>query len=482
MELTPQQLLNGLRNAKDQSRQDMGVDILRRLILETQTNPKVLGNDWEEVLGYALAFADEDSAVEVAKRLVDTFPNNARHVMTLAERYSRVGESEFALELINRLDKALPNNPAVNYFQGVYSGHVGKLEDAKFYFRKAVKQKADFGDGWAMLAASGGLTDNDLQTLTSLTDGSNNQSMPGAAYALGTLYHAQGDAEAAWDAWSKANAFQRVNKTFNRDGEIAAHKAVAEADQKIPASSRGSDFPNPLPKSIFIVGLPRSGTSLTEQIFAQQPMVRPLGETMISRVSTWPLGNLQPVDLAMSGVYNDGETEIWDKLGGIYRFCAGGRTKGETHVTDKGALLHLFVGALARALPEAKFVWVRRDPRDIALSAFRAHLSDGKRWRHDLADMAAYMQAHEELMMYWQNRFPDRILELRYENLVQTPQVEIDRLMTFAELPGLDINGVDFTGATVGTASFAQIRSKISPASVGGWKRYQKHIAPHFGG
>tara|TARA_Y100000052_G_C2955299_1_gene89655 strand:- start:11547 stop:12938 length:1392 start_codon:yes stop_codon:yes gene_type:complete len=455
-----------------------GIDILRHLLIATREDPKQLGREWEEVYNYALAFADEDAALGVAERLMEVFPNNAKHVFSLAERLSRLGRSEHALEIMRRLEKAAPANPAIDYFLGVYSGQVGELDDANSYFRRALDKKADFGDAWSLLASSGGLSDQDETLLTRLVEAGEGHAMPGTAYALGSLLHGQGRYDDAWAAWEKANQFERARRPFNREGELTAHRAIREADEKIPLSSEASEFPNPLPRSIFVVGLPRSGTSLTEQIIAQQKNVCPLGEAMISRVATWPLGNLSEQSLIGAGVMGPQATELWDKIGGVYRFCAGSRTKGQSHVTDKGALLHLFLGALARGMKEAKFVWVRRDPRDLALSAWRAYFGDGKRWRNELSDMAAYIAAHDELMTYWKSRFPKRIHEVQYEKLVNDPQTETNRLMDFLALPRLDMASTDFSSASVGTASFAQIRSKISPASVGGWKNYEKFIGP----
>lgn len=482
MDLTPQQLFQGLRNASQQGLQTEGIDILRRLLIETRENKHALTREWEEVYNHALAFADEDAALGVAERLMDVFPNNAKHVFSLAERLSRVGHSDKALEIMRRLEAAAPANPAIDYFLGIYSGQVGKLDDAKTYFRRALDKKADFGDAWAMLASSGGLTNDDENLISKFVEAGQGHAMPGCVYALGTLLHAQGRHDEAWGGWEKANQFERARRPFNREGEIAAHHAIRAADEKIPPTSESSDFPNPLPRSIFVVGLPRSGTSLTEQIIAQQKSVRPLGESMISRVATWPMGNLSEQGLTAAGVMAPNATEVWDKFGGIYRFCAGSRTQGQSHITDKGALLHLFLGAMARSMKEAKFVWVRRDPKDVALSAWRAYLGDGKRWRNDLGDMAAYIAAHEELMTYWKSRFPKRIHEVQYEKLVTDPQTETNRLMDFLALPRLDMSETDFSGASVGTASFAQIRAKISPASVGGWKAYEKFISPAFEG
>ncbi|MEM1088294.1 MAG: sulfotransferase, partial [Pseudomonadota bacterium] len=126
------------------------------------------------------------------------------------------------------------------------------------------------------------------------------------------------------------------------------------------------------------------------------------------------------------------------------------------------------------------FVWVNRDTRDIALSAWRTYLTGGARWRHSLADARTYLSAHEKMMVDWCEMFPDRIYRLNYEDLARSPQAEVNDLMRFLELPAPDLSMSDLLGATVSTASFAQIRSKITTRSVGGWKTYERWFNPVF--
>ena len=478
MELTPQELLFGIGNARQQGLNDTAVDILRRLMAETAQSPEVLGEAWEQALEHAMALADEDMAMEIARRLMVLFPNNARYVMVLAERLSRVGRSREALELMNLLKPRTADNPALNYFAGVYAGHVGELDAAKKEFRAAVTKKPDFGDAWSLLASSGGAKSTDIPALEALIESGADHAMPGAAYALGAIYHAEGSHAAAWANWEKANQFERTRRPFNREGELAAMRAIREADARI---WQGGDLlmPKP-PRAIFIVGAPRSGTSLTEQIIGAASEVGMMGETMLSRLATWPLGNLMAADLEKVGAFTAPGT-TWERFGAVYRHMASLRTGDSRVTTDKGAILHLFVGALARMLPNAKFVWVRRDHRDIALSGYRSYLTDGNRWRHDLEDAAAYLQGHDEMMTYWAETFPGQVYELRYEDLVTTPQSETRKLMTFLDLSSVDVSEISFGGSNVPTASFAQIRSKISPRSVDAWKPYGDYLLPAFG-
>ena len=479
MELSPEQLMLGISNARNQSQQVVGVDILRRLMSLPFDETKHLGEGWEDVLDSALAFGDEDAALEISKRLIDMFPNSGRYVMLCAERMSRIGRSDLALSLMESLKSRTAYNPALDYFLGVYSGHVGALSDAKSYFRAAIRAKPDFGDAWALLASANGLTKNDLPTLKKLVFDRAQHAMPGAAYALGQYFHSVEDYDKAWENWTLANEFMKARRPFNLQGELDAMKAIREADTRIWFNGSGMEPKNP--RAIFVVGPPRSGTSLTEQIIGQSSDVANLGETMLSRMASWPLGNLGEKSLEAVGAFTEPGT-TWERFGAVYRHLASNRGGGKPITTDKGAILHLFVGAMGRMLPNAKFVWVKRDPKDVALSGYRAYLGDGNRWRYEMGHAAAYLKAHDEMMAYWQSVFPDRVHVVDYEMLVIRPQDEGDRLMNFLELPRLDMTKISFGSANVATASFAQIRRQINSKSVGGWKKYRKWIDPAFEG
>lgn len=477
MEFTPQQLLTGIRNARQQNLNDTALDLLRRLLSETNPDGHEFGKEWDEILDHALALADEDVALEITRRQIARFPNEGRYVLLMAERLSRVGRSNTALEVIRNLKTRMAHNPALDYFEGVYAGHVGELEQSKACFRNAIKGKSDFGDAWALLGAAGGLSEADIPALKTIVEQRQAHALPGAAYALGGLYHRLGKPEEAWENWSLANETLRSRQPYTIENELTAQRAIIEADSKIWTDR--SAFEDKPPRVVFVVGPPRSGTSLVEQIIAASSPVTALGETMLSRLSTWPAGNLSEADLnAIGALSPPGAT--WTRFGAAYRHLASVRSGNASIVTDKGALLHLFVGALSRMLPTAKFVWVQRDPRDIAFSAWRSYLTDGNRWRHNLSDAAKYLKAHDDMMSHWHRTMPDRVYPLSYADLVQSPQAETDKLTDFLEIPDVDLGKADFSDANVPTASFAQIRGQISPQSVGSWKPYEQWIAPEF--
>lgn len=466
--------LNQIRRARQTGHPTTAIDLIRRLA----GSAIPLANFGPELMTHALALGDEDGALEVAKAIVREAPENLQNKLTLAERYSRVGRSDVALKIVQELKQPNDPNAAIDYFLAVYAGHVGQLEDAITSARSAIQKKPDLGDAWVILASLGGLNTSDQKTLEALVSAPQSKALPGAAYALGALHHSQGNHKKAWEAWTVANAFegQRANGKVASDIRLMKEIELAFPEPPAPTSMQAAqDGPRP----IFVVGAPRSGTSLTEQIIATDTSVQAMGETMFSRVATWPIGNLTQTDLAKARA-NSASRINWPMMGNVYKTLAAIRSQSAANVTDKGALLHLFVGALARSLPEAKFVWVCRDKRDVFLSAYRSNFTAGAHWRHTAADAAAFLNGHDEIMRHWQTLMPDRVHRLDYEALVTDPKSQIEQLMTFLGLSAPNTDTLSFSGSTVTTASFAQIRGKISSKSVGGWEAYKDFIPSDF--
>lgn len=472
--MTLTNILNQIRYARQTGRAMAAIDLIRRLA----GSETVFGTMGQEVLGHALALGDEDGALEIAKAMGRQNPDDLSTKLTLAERYSRVGRSDIALDIVQDLKKTTLENPAMDYFEAVYAGHVGALDQSEKAARAALRQKPDLGDAWVILAATGRMQASDQTALESLVRNRHQAAWPGAAYALGTLYHGQNKYDQAWEAWTFANEFEQTKRPNKVASDIQALAQLRDTFSSLSPSHTALSAQEG-PRPIFVVGAPRSGTTLTEQIIASDPRVHAMGETLFSRVATWPLGNLLGADIEKAQQASDKGVD-WSGIGAVYKKLSSVRSQNAPFVTDKGAMLHYFVGALSRSLPEAKFVWVHRDKRDVFLSAYRSHFTGGASWRHRASDARAFLQAHDETMRFWHTLMPDRIHCVKYESLVHNPGEQIRQLMKFLNLSIPDIETLSFSGSTVSTASFAQVRGKISPKSVGGWQDYAAHIPSDF--
>jgi hypothetical protein len=219
---------------------------------------------------------------------------------------------------------------------------------------------------------------------------------------------------------------------------------------------------------VFVLGLPRTGTTLVEQILGAHPQVFPAGE----------LATLGALAHEAAGLgHNPGPRELAD-LGRRYLAALPAASRGALRVTDKMPLNFRYLGFLQAILPGARIVHCRRDARDVALSCFATDFIDpalGFSTRIDW--LAAYVRLYEEVVTRWQERIEVPTMMLDYEALVHEPEVWIRRLVDFAGLPWDDAClSFHRQRRVAATASHAQVRQPIYTRSIGRWRHYRAHL------
>jgi tetratricopeptide (TPR) repeat protein len=260
---------------------------------------------------------------------------------------------------------------------------------------------------------------------------------------------------------------------------------VAERERQVEALIRAfegmdfADLPSAPPEPfgpIFVTGMPRSGTTLVEQILSAHSAVTGGGELAIflreaERLLALPGGGLRqattltPAELA--------------EMGRRYEDRARRAVRFEGRLTDKSIQTHLALGLVRAALPSARIVLVERDPRDALFSIYKNVFMAGKhRYAYDLRDLAHYWRAYRRIADFWRAAMPGGFHELRYEALVAEPEPAARALLSAVELPWED-GCLDFTGnrRAVKTLSSFQVRQSLYSSSVGAWRPYAAELA-----
>jgi hypothetical protein len=227
---------------------------------------------------------------------------------------------------------------------------------------------------------------------------------------------------------------------------------------------------------VFIIGMPRSGTTLVERILSSHPQVHSAGELenfplAVKRIS----GSNTPALIDMDALCRVSNLD-WQRLGCQYIERTRMRTGGKPRFVDKLPQNFLYAGHIARALPNASIVCLRRDPMDTCLSNFRQLFSLESSYydySFNLLDTGRYYLLFDQLMAHWQRTMPGRILEIDYEELVDNQESVTRRLLAHCRLPWDDAClRFEENDAPVSTASAVQVRSPMFRSSLQRWKRY----------
>ena len=289
-------------------------------------------------------------------------------------------------------------------------------------------------------------------------------------YALGKELDDLGRHSEAFRWFSQAAAVRRRSLIYDVASDERKLARIAEC---FPLSDHAARTAHPGSACfIFILGLPRSGTTLLERMLLRLPKVRSNGET--ENLSRALLAEAPPDG---ADVFARAAMADFDRVGQHYAKLAGGTAEGK--VIEKLPLNYLYLGAMQRALPAATPLLVTREPVDSCFAMYRTLFGEAYPFTYDFSDLARYFAAYRRLVEHWRRSLGEWLVEITYEELVKQP-VRVGAYS--ADACGLiwDESAVEIhRGAGVSmTASAAQIRQPIYQSSVGKWRHYERHLAP----
>lgn len=243
-------------------------------------------------------------------------------------------------------------------------------------------------------------------------------------------------------------------------------------------SLEGLGEPSRLP--VFVIGMPRSGTTLIEQILASHPAVHGAGELRLFDQAAAAIRNTMPGAPDYPEMTQAMRGEQVRALGSLYAGALQSRAPDATHIVDKMPSNFMFAGLIHLALPNAVIIHALRDPLDTCMSCFSKHFIDGQWFAYDLAELGRYYRHYQALIAHWHRVLPaGRMLDIRYEDTVADLEGTARRLIAHCGLPW-DPRCIDFhlTARPVRTASASQVRKPIYTSSVGRWHAYERFLAP----
>jgi tetratricopeptide (TPR) repeat protein len=295
--------------------------------------------------------------------------------------------------------------------------------------------------------------------------------------ALAKEFEDLGDHARAFDHYRDGKAAHRKHLGDSAARDAAMFDAIRRHFDALPGGDgHGSEEP------IFVMGMPRSGTTLVDRILSAHPGVQSAGELNNFAVVLQRLAGRPARSLAGTlGTLDPGAMD-WARLGRDYIESTRPNTGRSPRFVDKLPHNFLYAGFIARALPNARIVCLRRDPMDTCLSNFRqlfALESPNYDYSFDILDTGRYYLQFDRLMRFWREALPGRILELEYESLVEDQEARTRELLAFCGLEW-DERCLSFedNAAPVATASAVQVRSAMNRDSLQRWKRYGARLDP----
>lgn len=396
------------------------------------------------------------------------------------DAFSAVNDTVAALAAHDRLIKQDPDKLSRKVDKGMSLQFFGDFTAADSLFRDLIDKHPDEGALYRIYVTTARLDPDDplIPQMSALLDRNDiaDAGKMHIGFALAKVLDTHGDTAAAFARLRAANDLQGKLHPYDRTELIAKNKALRAFQDGASLTPIGA---KPAIQSLFVTGMPRSGTTLVEQILASHPGVTAAGELPYAHrlaESLFKSGNgLLPLKDAP-------EHLIDDFARGYVQMIRRDTGVKSGMVTDKAIQAHRIYGLLHRALSGVRFVVVHRDPRDIALSIYRNHFKLGThRYANDLGDIAHAIKDFRASVVYWRERLPDAIYEINYDKLVANPESQTKALIAAVGLDW-DDSCLSFhkTAGSVKTLSLQQVRQPIYRGSSQAWRKYETELAPFF--
>ncbi|RVD73748.1 sulfotransferase family protein [Mesorhizobium sp. M4A.F.Ca.ET.029.04.2.1] len=423
-----------------------------------------------------------EGAEDIYRGTIGRNPFHVRARIGLAETLQEAGRLDEAIAVFREALTIRPKDADLLYGLGVGMMEKGKLDEAADLARQALAIAPAMARAWLLLTQVKRQTERDAELAG--MEAQHAKAPQGSlarmqlSFGLGKANDDLKDYPRAFDYFAEGNAIRRTGIEYDpartRD-EFEAMKATFDKAffEKHKPSSIADDTP------IFVVGMPRSGTTLVEQIIASHPQVYGAGELSILKTA---VGKQFP--LTMKGGFPQGIADMPDKAfaeaGEAYLDMLHARYSGFRHVTDKMPGNFLLVGFIHLMLPHAKIIHCARDAAATCLSIYKVHFrGDSHRYGYDLGELADFHNLYTDIMAHWRNVLPGVVHDVRYEDFVADQEGQTRALMAHLGLPWDDkVLSFHETDRPVRTASAAQVRQPMYQGSVDLWKRYGDRLKP----
>jgi tetratricopeptide (TPR) repeat protein len=393
----------------------------------------------------------------------------------------RVREAELAHRKAVQLS---PRRAEFHSDLGLVLGHQGRGCDAQDSFRQALQIRPEFAKVYWQLGPYhkyDSANHQDVAQIRKLLDSSNLDEADAMYlhFALGKIYDDCRKYDDAFVHYKHANRIRRGETNYDsKEFADSIAQTIETFSRKFLTQQRGYGETSERP--VFVVGMPRSGTTLVEQIVASHPAVFGAGELItmreiVSSLASQAVEN-EPYPRCVKTLDRDSATTLARYYQAHSERYAG---SGVSRVVDKTPSNFLHLGLIALLFPNARIIHCRRSPLDTCLSMYFHNFADVTEAAYDLSDMGSYYRQYERLMEHWRTVLPLKMLDVQYEHLVLTFDEVAHQLVDFLGLPWNEHCLTYYRNPrSVSTSSSWQVRQPVYSSSVDRWRNYEKHLGP----
>ncbi len=465
------------------------------LVNATETFAKVLRLKPDHIitieqLAMASQLLKRNDAVEVfLKGLLDVDKDYARAYGYLGKFYLSEQKPEEAMKWITEGHKRFPNDPEILCAMGALYYRQGQEEEAAEYHKRAylaernVSNLSNWVNSKYKVESENDFVFKELKKFAGNMDKVPRHHFPSLYTALANAYDQIGDYDNAFLHYSKSAAEMRQRLNYNVKGTILYFNRIKNffSEEYFKQSTyEGNSTSEP----IFIVGMPRSGSTLIEQMLDMHSQICGVGEGayLSNCIQTKlylpenPEGQMSPVNRTMSSDEQYGYAELAEDY---LSFLRAHNTQAKYYI-DKQLAHFVWIGIIKETFPNAKIINAMRHPLDCALSCYQQLFQNtAQEFTYDLTDISLYYRCYRELMEHWHNILPGFILDVHYEDVIDNPKTQIKRVLDFIGAPFED-QCLEFhkNERFVFTASAGQINQPLYKTAMAKWKKYEKHLAP----
>jgi len=391
-----------------------------------------------------------------------------------------MGRQQEAIASYKKALEITPDRPGALCSMAHHMKTVGDREEAIATYRRCMDIKPDHSEAYWSLAnlKTFQFSDREIEIMYELLDGEylDDEARVQFHNALGLDRESRGDYDTAFSHFEQCNRLRRQSESYDPvETETRYDRVVEVFNEEFLAEREGFGDPDPAP--IFVVGLPRSGSTLIEQILASHSAVDGTHE-LTNLASTVrgiriPGKRKEQFPDTLFGLNAEG----CRKIGTDYLDATRKYRSGATYFIDKNPNNFVFTGLLRLALPNAKIINARRHPLDSCFGTYKQLFASGQPFSYDLVELGEYYLQYVRLMDHWHQLMPGYVLDVQYENVVADLETQVRRILDFCGLP-FEESCLRFheTERAVKTASSEQVRRPIYSSSVHLWRKYESHL------